>query len=50
MDDQAGCGPAFRVLRNLAQSWMEDASRRNNMWGRAGGRRNGQGGGWESGK
>ena len=31
MDDQQGCGPAFLVLRNLAQSWMEDASKRNNM-------------------
>ncbi|GAB4815178.1 hypothetical protein N2152v2_002224 [Parachlorella kessleri] len=31
MDDQQGCGPAFLVLRNLAQSWMEDASKRNNI-------------------
>lgn len=31
LDDQQGCGPAFRVLRNLAQNWMEDASKRNNM-------------------
>jgi hypothetical protein len=32
LDDQQGCGPAFRVLKNLAQSWMDDASKRNNMW------------------
>jgi len=31
MDDQQGCGPAFRVLRTLAQSWMEDATRRSNI-------------------
>ncbi len=32
LDDQQGCGPAFRVLRELALSWMEDANKRNNMW------------------
>jgi hypothetical protein len=31
LDDQHGCAPAFRVLKNLAQSWMEDATRRSNM-------------------
>lgn len=31
VDDQAGCGPAFRVLKALAQSWVDDATRRNNM-------------------
>jgi len=31
LDDQAGCGPAFRVLKGLAQSWVEDATRRHNM-------------------
>ena len=30
-DDQAGCGPAFRVLRGLAQNWVEDATRRHNI-------------------
>ena len=31
VDDQAGCGPAFRVLRQLAQSWLDDATKRNNI-------------------
>ena len=31
LEEQAGCAAAFRVLRGLAQSWMDDASRRNNM-------------------
>lgn len=31
VDDQATCGPAFRVLKNLAHSWVEDATRRSNM-------------------
>lgn len=31
LDDQAGCGPAFRVLKNLAQNWVEDAAKRHNM-------------------
>ncbi|KAL4450230.1 hypothetical protein ABPG77_010899 [Micractinium sp. CCAP 211/92] len=30
-DDQHGCAAAFRVLKNLAQSWMDDASRRSNI-------------------
>lgn len=31
LDGQHGCAPAFRVLRGLAQSWMDDAARRSNM-------------------
>lgn len=31
VEDQAGCGPAFRVLKTLAHNWMDDASKRNNM-------------------
>ena len=31
IEDQQGCGPAFRVLRTLAQHWMEDATRRSNI-------------------
>ena len=31
VDDQAGCGAAFRALKALAQSWVDDATRRSNM-------------------
>lgn len=30
-EDGAGCGPAFRVFRGLAQTLMEDATRRSNI-------------------
>lgn len=31
LEDQDGCGPAFRNLKNLAQMWIEDASKRHNV-------------------
>lgn len=31
-DDGKGCGPAFVVLRNLAQAWLDDASKHSNMY------------------
>lgn len=31
LEDQAGCGPAFRILKSLAQTWVEDASKRHNV-------------------
>ena len=31
LEDQDDCGPAFRVLKGLAQTWVEDALRRNNV-------------------
>ncbi|PRW20477.1 DNA polymerase epsilon catalytic subunit A [Chlorella sorokiniana] len=31
LEDQHGCAPAFRVLKNLAQSWMDDATKRSNI-------------------
>lgn len=31
LEDQDGCGPAFRTLKNLAHMWIEDASKRHNV-------------------
>lgn len=31
LDGQHGCAAAFRVLKNLAQSWLDDATKRSNM-------------------
>lgn len=31
LDDQTGRGPAFRILKSLAQTWIEDAAKRNNV-------------------
>lgn len=30
IEDQQGCGHAFKTLQKLAQSWVDDATRRNN--------------------
>ena len=31
LEEQGGCGPAFRVLKQMAHTWIEDASRRHNV-------------------
>ena len=32
IDDGKGCGQAFVVLRNLAQAWLDDASKHSNLY------------------
>ncbi|KAK9824549.1 hypothetical protein WJX72_011249 [[Myrmecia] bisecta] len=32
LDDQQGCGPAFRVLKQLVQNWLNDAANFSNMY------------------